>query len=112
MNWAGMAVDVSHCGDRTTLDAFEVSKRRCSSRIRTAAPWRRATPLQDRRGDHKDGRDRGVMGITGVRMFVRNEEPTTIEHYIDHIEHVARLTAIEHVGIGSDMDLRLRCDAA
>ena len=27
MNKAGMAVDVSHCGDRTTLDAFEVEKR-------------------------------------------------------------------------------------
>ena len=27
MNNVGMAVDVSHCGDRTTLDAFEVSKR-------------------------------------------------------------------------------------
>ncbi|HSK73134.1 MAG TPA: membrane dipeptidase, partial [Pyrinomonadaceae bacterium] len=26
MNKVGMAVDVSHCGDRTTLDAFEISK--------------------------------------------------------------------------------------
>ena len=26
MNRVGMAVDVSHCGDRTTLDAFELSK--------------------------------------------------------------------------------------
>ena len=25
MNQVGMAVDVSHCGDRTTLDAFEIS---------------------------------------------------------------------------------------
>jgi len=29
MNKVGMAVDVSHCGDRTTLDAFEISKSRC-----------------------------------------------------------------------------------
>src|SRR5688572_16987568 len=27
MNKVGMAIDVSHCGDRTTLDAFEVSKK-------------------------------------------------------------------------------------
>ena len=27
MNKVGMAVDVSHCGDRTTLDAFEMSKK-------------------------------------------------------------------------------------
>ena len=27
MNKVGMAIDVSHCGDRTTLDAFEISKK-------------------------------------------------------------------------------------
>jgi len=27
MNSVGMAVDVSHCGDRTTLDAFDISKK-------------------------------------------------------------------------------------
>ena len=47
----------------------------------------------------------GVMGITGVRMFVRAEEPTTIEHLLDHIDHVVRLTSVEHVGVGSDIDL-------
>ena len=45
------------------------------------------------------------MGITGVRMFVRDREPTTIEHIVDHIDHVVKLVGIEHVGIGSDSDL-------
>ena len=47
----------------------------------------------------------GVMGITGVRNFVSAEEPTTVEDYLDHIDHVRDLVGIEHVGIGSDMDL-------
>jgi membrane dipeptidase len=47
----------------------------------------------------------GVMGITGVRNFVRASEPTTVEHMVDHIDHVAKLVGIEHVGIGSDADL-------
>ena len=47
----------------------------------------------------------GVMGITGVRMFVKDKEPTTIEDIVDHIDHVAKLVGIEHVGIGSDSDL-------
>ena len=47
----------------------------------------------------------GVMGITGVRNFVRGQEPTTIEHMVDHIDHVVQLVGIEHVGIGSDSDL-------
>ena len=45
------------------------------------------------------------MGITGVRMFVRAEEPTTIEHVLDHFDHVAKLVGVEHLGLGSDMDL-------
>ena len=45
------------------------------------------------------------MGITGVRMFVRDREPTTVEHIVDHIDHVVQLVGIEHVGIGSDSDL-------
>ena len=51
------------------------------------------------------GETGGVMGITGVRMFVRDQEPTTIEHYLDHFDHVAKLIGIEHVGVGSDSDL-------
>jgi membrane dipeptidase len=47
----------------------------------------------------------GVMGISGVRMFVRDREPTTIEHLLDHFDYVAQLVGVEHVGLGSDMDL-------
>jgi membrane dipeptidase len=47
----------------------------------------------------------GVMGITGVRMFVKADEPTTVEHVLDHFDHVVRLVGIEHVGVGSDVDL-------
>ena len=45
------------------------------------------------------------MGITGVRNFVTREEPTTVEHYIDHFDHVRDLVGVEHLGIGSDIDL-------
>ena len=49
------------------------------------------------------------MGITGVRNLAPDREPTTIEHIVDHIDHVVKLVGIEHVGIGSDSDLqRLR----
>jgi membrane dipeptidase len=47
----------------------------------------------------------GVMGVTMVRIFVRAEGPATIEDVLDHIDHVANLTGVEHVGLGSDVDL-------
>ena len=45
------------------------------------------------------------MGITGVRMFVKNDEPTTIEDYLNHFDHVRKLIGAEHLGVGSDIDL-------
>ena len=47
----------------------------------------------------------GVMGVTAVRNFVKNDEPTTIEHYVDHIDHIANLVGIEFAGVGTDSDL-------
>ncbi len=45
------------------------------------------------------------MGIAFLRVFVRDREPTTVEHALDHIDHVVKLVGIEHVAVGSDIDL-------
>ena len=106
MNQVGMAVDVSHCGDRTTLDAFEISKRPVlitHSNARALAPGHpRCKPDEAIRAVGKAG---SVMGITGVRMFVKNEEPTTVEDLLNHYDHVKKLIGPQHLGIGSDISL-------
>lgn len=106
MNKAGMAVDVSHCGDRTTIDAFEASKKPVlitHSNCRALVPGH--PRLKTDEAIRRMAATGGVMGITGVRMFVRAEEPTTVEHTLDHFDHVVKLAGVEHVGVGSDMDL-------
>jgi len=106
MNKVGMAVDVSHCGDRTTLDAFEISKKPV---LITHSNCRALVPNHPRvktdEAIKKVGATGGVMGITGVRMFVKAEEPTTIEHFLDHFDHVRNLIGAQHLGVGSDIDL-------
>ena len=106
MNEVGMAVDVSHSGDRTTLDACEISSRpvlftHSNSRVLSGGHPRTKTDEAIR----AMGATGGVMGITGVRMFVKDREPTTIEDYIDHFDHVRDLVGVEHLGVGSDVDL-------
>ena len=106
MNTVGMAIDVSHCGDRTTLDAFELSKKPVlitHSNCRVLANGHPRDKSDEAiRALKKSG---GVMGITGVRMFVSDKEPTTIENALDHFDHVAKLIGPEHLGVGSDIDL-------
>jgi membrane dipeptidase len=106
MNTVGMAVDVSHCGDRTTLDAFEVSKKPVlitHSNCRALVPGHPRCKTDE--AIKKMGAAGSVMGITGVRMFVKSDEPTTIEHALDHFDHVVKLVGPEHLGVGSDIDL-------
>jgi membrane dipeptidase len=106
MNKVGMAVDVSHCGDRTTLDAFEISKKPVlitHSNCRTLAGGH----PRDKNDEaiKRVGANGSVMGITGVRMFVKATEPTTIEDALDHFDYVRKLIGAEHLGVGSDIDL-------
>ena len=106
MNKTGMAVDVSHCGDRTTLDAFELSKKPVlitHSNCRALVPGHPRCKSDD--AIRAVGRAGSVMGITGVRNFVKSSEPTTIEDVVNHFDHVRTLIGSEHLGVGSDMDL-------
>lgn len=107
MNKLGMAVDVSHCGDKTTLDAFEVSKKPVlitHSNCRTLNPNHpRCKTDEAIKAMAAKG---GVMGITEVRMFVSPKEPTGVDAMLEHFDYVTKLVGVEHVGVGSDIDLR------
>jgi membrane dipeptidase len=106
MNRVGMAVDCGHAGDRTMLDAFEISKAPViishgNCRALNAGHPRCVTDKAIRRMA-KSG---GVMGINFISFMVKEHEPTNVDDVIDHIDHVAHLAGIEHVGIGSDFGL-------
>ena len=47
------------------------------------------------------GERRGVIGINSV-LVSPNQKETTLDRYVDHIEHVANLIGIDCVGIGFD----------
>lgn len=105
MNKAGMLIDVSHSGPRTTLDAIALSPRPIAI---THANCRALNEHPRNKTDEAIvalGKKGGVMGVSGVRMFIKAKDPTTVADMADHIEHVARLAGIEHVGVGSDADL-------
>ena len=106
MEQVGMAVDVSHCGDRTTLDALEAATRPV---VITHANCRALVPGNLRcktdemiRAMAKTG---GVMGIGFLRFLNRPAEPVSIEDVLDHFDHVARLVGVQHVAVGSDLDI-------
>lgn len=106
MEKVGMAVDVSHCADKTTLDTLSVAKR---PMVFSHASCRALLPGHARcKTDEmiaKMATSGGVMGIPFLRMMVHEEEPVTIEHALDHFDHVRKLVGVEHLAVGSDMDV-------
>jgi membrane dipeptidase len=106
MQEVGMVVDLSHCADRTTLDALDAATRPViftHASCRALLPgFMRCKTDQAIRGLARGG---GVMGIPFIRFMVAAGPPVTVEHVVDHFEHVARLVGVEHAGIGSDLDI-------
>jgi membrane dipeptidase len=47
------------------------------------------------------GQRRGVIGVNSVLVSPREEE-STLDHYVDHIEHIVNLIGVDTVGIGFD----------
>jgi membrane dipeptidase len=108
MNETGMAIDVSHCGERTSRDAIAASRKPV---LITHANCRALAPRQPRNKSdaliRRMAAGGGVMGITMVRAFAGGSSPT-IDDVLDHFDHVARLVGVEHVGLGSDLDTAAR----
>jgi membrane dipeptidase len=105
MNRVGMVVDVSHCSERTCLDAFAVSRQpvlitHSNCRALAANPRCKSDTVIEAMAARG-----GVMGITAVAAFVSGRPPATLENVLDHFDHVARKVGVEHVGLGSDVDL-------
>lgn len=106
MNRVGMAVDLSHCGRRTSLEAIAASRQPV---LVTHANCRALVPGQPRGKSDEVIRALaqrgGVIGITVVRSFVSRSLTPSLGDLLDHFDHVARLVGIEHVGLGSDADV-------
>lgn len=105
MNEVGMAIDLSHCSDRTTRETIQLSRVPVlvtHSNCRALAPHPRCKSDESIRALAARG---GVMGITVLPAFVRPGGVATVENILDHFDHVIRLVGVEHVGLGSDSDL-------
>jgi membrane dipeptidase len=106
MNQVGMAVDASHCADQTTMDAIAASKRPViftHANCRALAPS--LTRLKTDEAIRAMAKTGGVMGVAFIRFMVRETEPVTVDNVLDHVDHTAKLVGIEHVAVGSDLDM-------
>jgi len=105
MNELGIAVDLSHCGYRTTSEGITHStKPALISHSGCAAVY--AHPRNKPDGILKSVADRGgYFGVYLMPYLVASPTVPTREHVMEHLMHAINVCGSDHVGIGSDVTI-------
>jgi membrane dipeptidase len=103
MDAAGMRIDLSHCGERTSFDALETTLSRAP-----VFSHSNARALFDHERNITDAQIRacaargGYIGVNGVGMFLGAEGPALPGAIADHVAHIAAIAGADRVGLGLD----------
>ena len=101
MNRAGMMVDVSHCGYRTSMEAIERSSAPVIfSHSSMRGIWEHDRNIRDDQA-LACAATGGVIGINGVGIFLGDNDASPAA-MARHIDYAVQLVGLEHVGIGTD----------
>jgi membrane dipeptidase len=102
LNRCGILIDLSHVGDRTTIEAIETS----------AVPV--AVTHANSRSHHDHPRNKtdealkalasrgGVVGATAITTFLPTGERSSLDDYVDAIDDLVERIGIDHVAFGTD----------
>ena len=109
MNRLGMLVDVTHMTERSFFDVLEVSRKPVLvSHVGVRAVCDLPSNLDDAR-IKAIGANGGVIGMEMVKTEIRKNaqesgEVVTFDEVVNHIDHIASLSGVDHDGLGLDFD--------
>ncbi|MGB8621223.1 MAG: membrane dipeptidase [Paracoccaceae bacterium] len=103
MNRVGLVVDMSHSGERSTLEAIEHSTRPIAITHANAASWHKALRNKSDTVLRALGESGGMLGFSVYPHHLKGGSDCTLQSYCDMIARTADLMGIGHVGIGTDL---------
>ena len=103
MNRVGMVVDMSHSGERSTLQAIETSARPIAITHANPSAWHPA--LRNKSDDllRALGQSGGMLGFSLYPHHLRGGGSCSLSDFCDMIARTADLVGPEQLGIGSDL---------
>jgi membrane dipeptidase len=104
MDKLGMAIDVSHSGDQTSLDTIEVSEHPIFiTHVGTRTLWDSPRMKPDNVIEACAAKG-GVIGIEAAphTTLTKQHLEHSIESYMEHFEYIMKLVGIDHVAFGPD----------
>ncbi|MCE7993305.1 MAG: dipeptidase [Roseivirga sp.] len=116
MNELGIVVDLSHCGRQTTNDGIKFSKTGASLNHTMCEALYKNHPRAKTDAQIKAMADKGgVIGIICLGYMIGPDPggETTLDSYVDHIDHAVKIAGIDHVGVAADFAIQgLEADGA
>ena len=106
MNQLGIAIDLSHVGQRTSIEAAEASR---VPVLATHANARAVTSALRNKSDDAIKAIAATGGVIGVSIYgpmCWDGNPGRhpgLEDFERHLDHIVDLVGIDHVGLGTDM---------
>ena len=105
MNKLGIAIDISHSGDRTGLDTIETSDKPVFITHAGARALWHSRRLKNDETLQACAAKGGVIGIEAAphTTLTQSNRTHNLESYMEHVEYIANLVGIDHVALGPDV---------
>lgn len=109
MNELGIVIDLSHSGRQTTNDGIKFSKTGASFNHSMCEALYKDHPRSKTDEQIRAMADKGgVMGIICLGYMIGPDPggKTTLETYVDHIDHAVKIAGIDSVGVATDFAIQ------
>ena len=103
MNRVGMVVDMSHSGERSTLEAIEHSTRPIAITHANPTNWHAALRNKSDTVLKALGETGGMLGFSVYPHHLKGGSDCTLQDFCEMIARTADLIGINQIGIGTDL---------
>lgn len=103
MNRVGMVIDMSHSGERSTLDAIAHSIRPVAITHANPANWHPALRNKSDRVLRALSESDGMLGFSFYPHHLRGGGDCSLDEFCTMVARTAELMGVDHIGIGTDL---------
>ena len=105
MNKIGIVIDMSHSGEKSTLDAIDISEKPIAITHANPSFWYKA--LRNKSTDllKKLSESNGMLGLSLYAHHLKNGTNCKLESFTEMVARTAEVMGVNNLGIGSDLCL-------
>jgi membrane dipeptidase len=103
MNRVGLVIDMSHSGERSTMDAISHSSRPIAITHANPASWHPALRNKSEHVLQALAERGGMLGFSVYPHHLRGGGDCTLDDFCTMVARTADLMGVDHIGIGTDL---------